>query len=381
MFKIRKFMLSLLTEGFYLMPKFNILKRIYKRAPMNFYTRTYGSAIIKSINNTFLGYKFDREFTDEDISTVWDNIKFHKRFSTISIFIFFIILLYSIIFPNYAALSGLKWYYTVLPMLVIIFLIYQGITFINTKWFEKRLENKFGSFEKTIFNPSDYVDEKYYHLFKIELAKALTLLLVLALCFCAGSPFKIAMNMIAKEKYKDAIKLTTIGSRIFPIAPEWYSLRGYSRFHVEDYEGAIRDYDRAYKLGLDNFNVMNFDNKIFVKFYTKQFHSAIKDFDREIENAQSDYEKDSFLWDKAQFLYNIKEYKEALKIYNELLVKSEQDRIFLLQNRLYFERAEVYKKLGLDDLAAEDMEKADTMSIEEAFKNPIPQPTLLLEDI
>ena len=88
-----------------------------------------------------------------------------------------------------------------------------------------------------------------------------------------------------------------------------------------------------------------------------------------------------FLWDKAQFLYNIKEYKEALKIYNELLVKSEQDRIFLLQNRLYFERAEVYKKLGLDDLAAEDMEKADTMSIEEAFKNPIPQPTLLLEGI
>lgn len=361
--------------------KFNILKRLYKRAPMNFYTRTDKTTTIKSINNTFLGYKFNREFTSEDINLTWENIKRHKRFSTISIFVFFIILLYGFIFPNYAFLTEQKWYFSVLPILLVVFLIYHTITYVNTLWFEKRLKNKFGEYEKTLFIASNFVENKYYKLFKIELAKAFTLLLVIVMCFCAGSPFKITLNLIEKQKYNEAIKFTTIGSKIFPIASEWYSLRGYSRFQIQDFEGAIRDYDRAYKLGMDDYDVMNFDNKIFVKYYTKQYRSALNDFDQEIKNAQNDYEKDSFLWDKAQFLYNIQQYEEALKIYNELLVKSEEDRVFLLENRLYFERAQVYKKLGKDDLAEEDIEKADALSIEESFKNPIPQPTLLLEGI
>ena len=46
---------------------------------------------------------------------------------------------------------------------------------------------------------------------------------------------------------------------------------------------------------------------------------------------------------------------EALKIYNDLLVKSNEDRVFLLQNRLYFERAEVYKKLGFSPLSEEQI--------------------------
>ena len=126
---------------------------------------------------------------------------------------------------------------------------------------------------------------------------------------------------------------------------------------------------------------MNFDNKIFIKYFIKDYEGALADFDYEIKHASDDYERDSFLWDKAQFLYNIQKYEEALKIYDELLIKSEEDRIFLLQNRLYFERAQVYKHLGEEELAENDILNADSLNIEEAFKNPIPQPILLLDEI
>lgn len=364
------------------MIKFNILKRLFKRAPMNFYNNEDGTTVIKSINNTFQGYKFNKIINEAQINSTWKYIKQHKRITTIGIFLSFIVLLYGVIFPHYAFLSNLKWYFTVLPMLVIIFAIYQALLHINTIHFEKWLKNNFGEFEKTVYNPTtDFIDKKYYNLFKIELTKAFGLIIIIIACFCIGSPFKITLNLINNQKYDEAIKLATIGSKIFPIAPTWYSLRGYSKFQIKDYDGAIKDYDKAYKLGPDEYNVMNFDNKIFIKYYTKQYKSAIKDFDKEIANAQTDEDRDSFLWDKAQFLYNIKHYEDALRIYNDLLIKSNEDRIFLLQNRLYFERAEVYKKLGNEELAEQDLQNANDLNIEESFKNPIPEPTLLLDEI
>lgn len=53
------------------------------------------------------------------------------------IFVSFIVLLYGVIFPNYYFLTDLVWYYTVIPFLLVIFLIYQGMTFLSTKLFEK----------------------------------------------------------------------------------------------------------------------------------------------------------------------------------------------------------------------------------------------------
>lgn len=36
---------------------------------------------------------------------------------------------------------------------------------------------------------------------------------------------------------------------------------------------------------------MNFDNKIFVKYFIKDYDGALADFDYEIEHASDDYEK------------------------------------------------------------------------------------------
>ena len=363
------------------MIKFSILKWLYKHSPINFYTVSENSTIIKSINNTSLGYKYNKVFSDTEINEFWNLIKKQKRFSIIVMFLSYIFILYGLIFPNYYFLTSLKWYYSVLPLLFVVFGLYHLILFLNTKYFQKKIVEKFGEYECVVFKSSETIDLKYYNLFKFELLKVFSLILIICVCLGIGSPFKLVSKCIERKEYNTAVRIATIGSKIFPIAPEWYSLRAYSKYQLKDYEEAIKDYDRAYKLEPDEYRVMNFDNKIYIKYHIKDYKSALKDFDYEIKNAQNDEDKDSFYWDKAQFLYNIKKYKDALEIYNYLIEKADSDRVYLLKNRLYFERAQVYQQLGQNDLAQEDFANADALSIEESFKNPIPEPVLLLDEM
>ncbi len=359
--------------------KINILKLMYNLSPMSFYTFDKDSTIIKSTNNTSLGYKFDRKFNDDEILSAWQETKFCKRWSTILIFLVLITLLYQFIFPRFPLFVNNTWYVNAIIILAILAFICQIITKICTFIFENRLEKRLGKFEKSIFKAPAEIDKTYYKLFKNELIKALILILVIIGCFSIGSPLKKAQQLIEHEKYNKAIKLTTIGSKLFPIAQEWYSLRGYAKFQTGDYNGAISDYDKAYKLGADGFNIMNFDNKIYIKYYLKDYDSAIKDFDYEIKKANNDNERDQFMWDKAQFLYHTQKYNEALTLYTELINNADSDRIYLLKDRLYLERAQVYKALGEDDLAQEDIINSGAGE-DESILNPIPQPTLMLDN-
>ena len=354
----------------------NILKMMYKRSPMNFYTFDNETTVIKSVNNTSLGYKFERKFGDDEINKAWGETKICKRWSTILIFLLLITLLYQFIFPKFFLFVNNVWYVNAIIILAIFAFVCQIITKICTIFFERNLKKKFGEFEKTIFKSKKEIDEKYYKLFKIELVKALILILVILGCFSFGSPLKKAQKLIEYERYNEAIKLTTLGSKIFPIAQEWYSLRGYAKFKIGDFDGAISDYDKAYNLGADGFNIMNFDNKIYIKYYTKDFGGALRDFDAAIEAANNDNERDQFMWDKAQFLYHIKNYEDALTIYTDLIDNADEDRIYLLKDRLYLERAQVYKALGQNELAQEDIINSG-INDEDSQTNPIPQPTLM----
>ena len=347
---------------------------------MNFYTVKDEKTIIKSTNNTSLGYEFQKNFTNEEIGYVWNKTRLYKRISTISIFFLFIFLLYELFFPKFILFVNFNWYINAIIILALITVIYHIITIISTTLFEKCLEKKFGEFKKVKFikNTND-IDSKYYKLFKIELVKALSAIITIIICFCIVSPFEICKKLIYKKHYNQVIRLTTIGSKIFPIAQEWYSLRGYARYKIADYQGAIIDYDKAYNLSADDdTNIMNFDNKIFIKYSLGNYNSALDDFDKAIQNASTEDEKDQFLWDKAQFLYNIGKYNEALEVYDDLIIKSESDRIFLLKDRLFLERAQVHKKLGHDDLAKEDIENSGSWDLENS--NPIPKPVLILDD-
>lgn len=214
---------------------------------------------------------------------------------------------------------------------------------------------------------------------KVFLSSVFSLVVAGYFAIIALTPMAIE-NSIKKQEYKKAISLSTLRILTTPLSPKGYSLRAYANFKTKNFEKAIDDYDKAYRLEYDEYKMMNFDNKIYIRFINKDYETALKDFDKEIENTKDDYIKDSFLWDKAQFLFNIKNYEEALKIYNQLLINSESDAIFLLENRLYYERAQVLKAMGRNDEAKMDIVKSQNLSLEPIFQNPIPQPKLIMED-
>ena len=86
------------------------------------------------------------------------------------------------------------------------------------------------------------------------------------------------------------------------------------------------------------------------------------------------------MWDKAQFLYNIGRYEEALEIYNDLIVKAENDKVFLLKDRLYFERSQTLSKLGREKESMDDIESSG-ISPEEAIDYIIPEPMLIMDEV
>jgi len=348
---------------------------------MNFYSYADDSTVIKSINYTLQGCKFNRKLSEFDLEKVWNIIKLNKRISTILIFLCFITLMYGVIFPNFTHFVNNNWFVNSTTIIIILFGICSLITFFTAKIFEKQLQKNFGEYEKTIFKSSNNIDMKYYNIFKFELAKAGIFLIVLILLISLASPLKRAQNAIVHENYSKTIRLTTIGSIVFPILPDWYSLRGYAKFQEKDFNGAISDFDRAYALGSDEFNPMNFDNKIFIKYFIKDYTGALKDFDNEISNAPDDYQRDAFMWDKAQFLYNISKYQEALDIYTELLAKADNDSVFLLKDRLYLERAQVYQVIGKEQEAKKDLFNAGALDLIGTKVESIPSPVLLLDEI
>lgn len=357
-----------------------ILRLMYNSAPMNFYTISDGKTVIKSINNISLGYKFDKEFLPEDIAAVWHQIKLHKRISSVFIGLLFIYLLYEAIFPQFAILVNNRWYVNAILLVVVMIVVGQIITYISTKIFEKRIKKRFGEFERSKFISPERIDKTYYKIFKTELIKVLVLVLILLVGSLFISPFNIAQKLLNREMYKEVINFTTIGAKIFPIAQEWYTMRGYANYKLGNNSEAINDFDRAYKLAADGFNMTNFDNKIFIKYIDKDYESALKDFNEEIEIATSEDEKDKFKWDKAQFLYNIGRYNEALDIYNELIEKAETDRIFLLKDKLYFERSQTYHKLGMDKESEQDIISSG-ITPDEAIDYVIPEPMMIIDNM
>lgn len=362
------------------MAKIDILQWLYKHSPVNFYNITPdGETVIKSINNTFIGYSFDRIFLEEELNNLKCVIKNYKRFSTFSILLAYILLIYCYIFPNYDLFNSNL--YIRIGIIIFAFIIPFFILALASKIFEKYIFKNFGEFKKIHFPLENFTVNKSYKEFKFEFVKIFVLLFILAgAYFWIGSPYETSLKLINNGKYKEAIKMTTLWSKIVPIDSHWYSLRGYSKFYTEDYEGAIDDFDKAYELQKDEFKYMNFDNKIYIKYFQKRYNSALKDFDNAISTA-TDGEKNSLLWDKAQFLYNIGKFKEALKIYNELITLSTEDRIYLMENRLYFERAQIYNSLGKIIEAKKDLDKANELNLDIEYQKAIPKPVFLLEEI
>ena len=202
--------------------------------------------------------------------------------------------------------------------------------------------------------------------------------LIISLIAVYSLPY-FAQNLIRNNNYSKAVSLISVRN-IFPPHNSYnYSLRAYANYKLKNYDAAVNDFDKAYRLENDEYKMMNFDNKIYIKYVQKDYEGAIKDFDAEIEKTSDSYTKDSLMWDKAQFLYNTENYNEALKIYNQLLINSNDDGIFLLKSRLYYERAQILTALDRHKEALQDISDAQDLNLEQTFQNPIPKPQLIME--
>jgi tetratricopeptide (TPR) repeat protein len=246
----------------------NILKWLYKHSPVNFYSITdNGETVIKSINNTFNGYMFGCSFSDEQIEKIRKTRKHCRRFTAFVILLFYFIAIYGLLFNHYEMFTSL------LPKIIFfvsVILITMLILFGSSILFELYLQKNFGTFERVHFPSSNFIESQSYKDFKFELVKiAVLVLLVLGIYFSKaylffGSPYETSLNLISNEKYEDAIKVTSLWAKVMPMHPQVYSIRGYARFNIGDYEGAIEDYDKAYNLEEDEFKSMNLDNKIYI---------------------------------------------------------------------------------------------------------------------
>lgn len=354
------------------MARSNVLIWLYKHSPVNFYSLSEnGETIIKSINNTGTGYKFDFVFEQKSIERLRRVTKNFKRGWTMTLLLMYALCVYGVIFPYYQFWAGNLLNSSLI--IVALLLLTVLMAFVNSKLFEKYLKINFGEFTKVHFPSSNSIENQSYRDFKTELFKISALILFLfGVYLCIGSPYATSIDLIKKEKYDDVIKITSLWAKILPIEPSWYSLRAYAKFKKQDYDGAISDYDTAYRLENDEFKNMNFDNKIYVKYYTKDYRGALDDFDSSIAKVSEESDKNSFMWDKAQFLYTIGQYKNALSIYNLLIANSDSDVVFLLQNRLYYERGLVYQKLGDEKNAQKDFDKARELNLEQEFETDIP---------
>ena len=80
-------------------------------------------------------------------------------------------------------------------------------------------------------------------------------------------------------------------------------------------------------------------------------------------------------------MYNVNRYEEALALYTELLTKADSDSVFLLKDRLYLERAQIYQILGQNDLANADLINSGAVETLENKLDYIPKPVLLLKEL
>jgi hypothetical protein len=348
---------------------------------MDFYQYTDNAeTLIKSINKTkSFCYKFEKKFSETDLAKVWRNIRFCRYSSVLYFFIGVMAILYGIAFLRFEILLKTSREINTIIILALLLLVYKITAVLRTKLFEKKLKKEFGDFQKTEFKKSDIFDIKYYNILKREMVKILVFVMFVILACVCFSPIKLTKQYIENEEYQKAIKMASTGALVYPILPDWYSMRGYAKFQLSDYQGAINDYDKAYRLGADVY--MNFDNKIYIKYYLKDYEGALKDFDKEISITSNEYESDAILWDKAQFLYNIARYKEALEIYTQLLAKADNDSIYLLKDRLYLERAQVYQQLKMYDLAQDDLSNSEAIETLDAPLDAIPKPMLILNEM
>ena len=132
--------------------------------------------------------------------------------------------------------------------------------------------------------------------------------------------FKKGINLMADEKLEDAIELFQQALRIDPNSVDTLMKLRYARFHLEDYNGALRVYDKVFDI--DSTNPEAWNLKGLVHYEQKRYAQALDAVEKAIESdptyGMAWYNKACFL----SLLNQVPDSLEALKRSIEIDVKN-----------------------------------------------------------
>jgi len=120
--------------------------------------------------------------------------------------------------------------------------------------------------------------------------------------------FKKGINLMADEKLEDAIEMFQQALRIDPNSVDTLMKLGYARFHLEDYNGSLKVYDKIFDIDITNPEAWNL--KALVHYEQKKYAQALDAVEKAIE---SDPTYQAAWYNKACFLSLLNQVPDALE--------------------------------------------------------------------
>jgi tetratricopeptide (TPR) repeat protein len=170
------------------------------------------------------------------------------------------------------------------------------------------------------------------------------------------------------DDYLGAINELNKGVKEMPNQSSIYTLRADVKSKLQDYRGAIQDYDKSLELKPDGYT---YHRRGLAKFELNKINQAMEDFNLAIEvykleisnNSQSDFEKDQIsdiYVDRGNHFFHSSQYEEAINEYS-LAIQYYENSL------AYFNRGISYVLTNKLDLGCLDFSKAGELGLEEAY--------------
>ena len=259
--------------------------------------------------------------------------------------------------------------------------------------YSEYLIHSFGPYKLTQFSPKLPPEKWEFYLTNFK-AKIIICTIVVALFFTPALLLQFGINAAVKSKktnFNNVITLSKIYLALYPKTDNIYDMCAYAKYMTRDYEGALEDYKTVLDMRGKDFdkkdfarfaNLLLLEKKlngpqnavvVFNDYATRKKlsileesqmlwiksifsiennieHSIIQDYDDLLSSLNSKDARNYFYIssDKAYIMYLLRDYAEAIEIYNMLISYAEGSKKEYSKElkSLYAERAFAKKRLG-----------------------------------
>lgn len=168
---------------------------------------------------------------------------------------------------------------------------------------------------------------------------------------------KAFMKNIQKDYY-GAISIYDEGIKLYPKHSEFYIRRSFAKENVKDYQGALEDLTLADKIS----NLNNYSAKGWLKIKLEDYRGAIFEYDKAIIDfpKASDYEY------RGDAKFSIKDYQGAINDYSQAILEYKKFPDSDL-SYIYFNRGLAKLNLKQTNSGCLDLSKAGELGVKEVY--------------